>query len=75
MPKLPDIPDPIHPREFKQKHGMSLEELHEISQIPIDTLSHYLAKPTSARYVEPKLHICQHFGEIDYRISPQKKVS
>ncbi|WP_374795754.1 hypothetical protein [Aerosakkonema funiforme] len=75
MPKPPNIPNPIHPREFKQKHGMSLEELHEISQIPIDTLSHYLAKPTSARYVEPKLHICQHFCEIDYRISPQKNLN
>ncbi|MCL1474702.1 hypothetical protein [Argonema antarcticum] len=75
MPKLLKNPDPIHPREFKQKHGMSLEELHEISQIPIDTLSYYLAKPTSARYVEPKPHICQHFGEIDERIFRQKKAN
>lgn len=64
---------PIHPKDFKVKHGWSLSRLHQETKIPIDTLRGFLSPPDSNRYREPKPYICAYFGEIDYRISTKIK--
>ncbi|KYC42017.1 hypothetical protein WA1_18610 [Scytonema hofmannii PCC 7110] len=60
MTKL-DI-EPIHPRQFKELHGLSLYQLHRLTQYPQETIRNWLADPESERYVEPKVYVKRYFG-------------
>jgi hypothetical protein len=59
-PKL-DI-EPIHPRQFKEIHKLSVYQLHRLSKYPEETLRHWLADPQSVRYHEPKEYVKHYFG-------------
>lgn len=60
---------PIHPRDFLNKHGWTIEQLAEEADIPLDTLKNWLVRKGTAKYREPKPYLLRYFGEIDNRIS------
>ncbi|MBN4003220.1 hypothetical protein [Nostoc sp. LPT] len=60
---------PIHPKEFKLKHGLSVSEIHELSDYPPETLKHWLADEYSSRYQQPKESVLNHFGLLDLYLS------
>jgi hypothetical protein len=53
---------PIHPKEFKLKHGLSVSEIHELSDYPPETLKHWLADEHSSRYQQPKESVLYQFN-------------
>lgn len=66
--QLPKV-KPVHPKEFKSKHGFSVYELHRLSSYPEETLKHWLADEKSSRYQHPKEYVLNHFGLLDLQIS------
>ena len=67
MPKL-DI-EPLHPRQFKEIHKLSVYQIHRLTKFPTETISHWLADPESARYHEPKEYVKHHFGLLHQALS------
>lgn len=60
--------EPIHPKAFKAKHGLSVYQLHRLSSYPQETLKHWLADEKSDRYQRPKEYVLNHFGLLDLQI-------
>jgi ubiquinone biosynthesis protein Coq4 len=59
----------IHPKVFKEKHKLSVYELHRLTNYPEETLKHWLASPESDRYQCPKSYVLNHFGLLDLQLS------
>ena len=64
--------EPIHPREFKELHKLSVYQLHRLTKYPEETLKHWLAAPDSARYHEPKDFVKTYFGLLNQALSVER---
>lgn len=62
--------EPLHPKEFRSKHGLSVYQVHLVSKIPVETLKSWFSKPTSKRYHEPPNVAKLYFGLLDSSCSP-----
>lgn len=62
---------PVHPRQFKDKHKLSVYNIHRLSGYSPETISHWLANKESTRYQEPKECVLNHFGSLDLLLSIQ----
>lgn len=63
---------PMDPKEFVALYGKKFAA--RISGYPEETLSKYLAKPESKRYINPSDSVKLHFGAIHQVILSNSKV-
>lgn len=56
---------PIHPKDFREKHKLSVAQISIISGIPVQTLKGWFSKGGSKRACNPPIGIEHYFGLLD----------
>lgn len=60
---------PMHPREFRKIHELSIKEISKLSNIPSPTLQNYFAHPDSTRHSRTPDHVLILFGLLHEKLS------
>ncbi|MFB2837312.1 hypothetical protein [Floridanema evergladense] len=60
---------PIHPKEFRAKHKLSIAQISILSGVPIETLRCWLAGENSRRKVNPPTYVNHYFGLLDQQFT------
>lgn len=56
---------PLHPKDFRAKHGLSRQQISIKSKVPPATLKNWLADSNSDIYREPSETVKLYFGLLD----------
>ena len=62
---------PVHPKEFRKLHGLSIYQMSRLSGYPVETIKRWVAEADSKRYVEPRDGVKNHFGVLSQVLQRQ----
>lgn len=57
--------EPMHPKDFRRKHGLSRYQVFLKTKIPLNTLKNWFADESSESYREPTEAAKLYFGLLD----------
>lgn len=66
--------EPIHPKDFRAKHKLSVAQIAILSGIPIDTLKGWFSKEESRRVRKPPIGIENYFGLLDSLMCASERI-
>lgn len=61
------LPSELTPKQFRDLTGLSPLQISRRTGYTFGTLKRYFAAPSSARYLEPPLHVCTNLANL-YRL-------